>query len=71
MHAVECKINLIMFNPHVGTHFVASSLKRVEVFREVIVQVKTAQNPAPFMLATVNAYSVYVPCLNTRAHKLL
>lgn len=43
MHAVECKINLIMFNPHVGTRFVASSLKQVEAFREVVVQVWTAR----------------------------
>lgn len=39
MQDVECKINLIMFNPHEGTHFTASSMEQVEAFRDIIMQV--------------------------------
>ena len=39
MQDVECKINLIMFNPHEGTQFTASSMEQVEAFRDIIMQV--------------------------------
>lgn len=38
MHNIECKINLIMFNPHEGTRFTASSMDQVEAFRNIIMQ---------------------------------
>ena len=40
MQDVECKINLIMFNPHKGTRFTASSMDQVEAFRAIIMQVR-------------------------------
>ena len=39
MQPIECKINLIMFNPHQGTRFTASDMKQVEAFRAIIMQV--------------------------------
>jgi len=39
MQDVECKINLIMFNPHEGTQFTASSMEQVEAFRDIVMQV--------------------------------
>ncbi len=39
MEGIECKVNLIMFNPHQGTPFTASSMEQVEAFRDVIMQV--------------------------------
>ena len=36
---IECKINLIMFNPHQGTPFTASSMEQVEAFRDIVKQV--------------------------------
>lgn len=40
MQDVECKINLIMFNPHEGTQFTASSMEQVEAFRDIIMQAR-------------------------------
>lgn len=39
MQDIECKINLIMFNPHKGTQFIASDMQQVEAFRAIIMQV--------------------------------
>ena len=39
MRDIECKINLIMFNPHKGTQFIASDMQQVEAFRAIIMQV--------------------------------
>ena len=39
MQPIECKINLIMFNPHQGTRFTASHMDQVEAFRAIIMQV--------------------------------
>ena len=39
MQEIECKINLIMFNPHAGTQFTASDMQQVEAFRAIIMQV--------------------------------
>ncbi|KAL3159059.1 hypothetical protein ABBQ32_011057 [Trebouxia sp. C0010 RCD-2024] len=39
MQPIECKINLIMFNPHQGTRFTASDMNQVEAFRAIIMQV--------------------------------
>jgi 23S rRNA (adenine2503-C2)-methyltransferase len=35
---VRCKINLIVFNPHEGTPFVASSPESVAAFRNQLIQ---------------------------------
>ncbi|KAK9804264.1 hypothetical protein WJX72_003906 [[Myrmecia] bisecta] len=35
---VECKINLIVFNPHQGTRFRASELDQVTAFRSIVIQ---------------------------------
>lgn len=40
MQDIECKINLIMFNPHKGTRFTASSTEQVEAFKDTILAAK-------------------------------
>lgn len=42
MQDVECKINLIMFNPHEGTRFTSSTTEQVEAFRDIVMQVQTS-----------------------------
>ncbi len=35
---IECKVNLIVFNPHSGTRFAASPMEDVLAFRSVLIQ---------------------------------
>ena len=44
MQGIECKINLIMFNPHKGTRFTASSMEQVEAFKDTILAVSLLCN---------------------------
>ena len=39
MQDIECKINLIVFNPHEGTRFTATGMDQVMAFRSVLIQV--------------------------------
>lgn len=39
MQDIECKINLIVFNPHKGTRFTATGMDQVMAFRSVLIQV--------------------------------
>eukprot|EP00891_Asterochloris_glomerata_P001224 jgi/Astpho2/1224/gw1.00023.18.1_t len=38
MQDIECKINLIVFNPHKGTRFTATGMDQVMAFRSVLIQ---------------------------------
>lgn len=40
---IECKINLIAFNPHQGTQFEPSSKEQMQEFRSVLIQVNIMQ----------------------------
>lgn len=42
MQDVECKINLIMFNPHEGTRCTSSTVEQVDAFRDILMQVQTS-----------------------------
>ena len=39
MQNIECKINLIVFNPHKGTRFTPTGMDQVMAFRSVLIQV--------------------------------
>jgi len=39
MSGIACKINLIEFNPHVGTQFLPSFREDVLAFRSILIQV--------------------------------
>ena len=39
MQDIECKVNLIMFNPHEGTRFTATGMDQIMAFRSVLIQV--------------------------------
>lgn len=63
MQEIECKINLIMFNPHAGTQFIASDMQQVEAFRAIIMQVSSCfppPRPPPLLLC-------FLPSLFTSA----
>ena len=63
MQDIECKINLIMFNPHAGTRFSASSMGQVQAFRAIIMQVAL-----PSALPSATCVSAFV--LNLRCGSL-